>query len=864
MWIDVDAAVTVPVNAVALIDDGDFKSREESVTYDQAGLDLVWNFVTTAGVQTQTAVTPTDTGGAYDWVNVGNGMYNIEIPATDPGGGTIWNDTEGFGWFSGFATGVLPWSGPIIGFRAAGLNDKLCNWLYSPYRGLAGTALPNANADAAFGLPTSDAGGLDLDDLPKRLDRNADLVESQRGSHTWQGNAYYVTLGGNDSTGDGSRALPYLTLQAAHDDLITTGNHDVIFLGPGTHSTAATITLSKDYFFIRGKGRNSIVTRTGNGDTLALTGDGIELSGFQVGTATSGSGHGIKVTAADFMRGHHLWLLATQGDGIHLLRASNCQIHDNDFEGTGVGGSGQGIHIVGTGGASNGNAIFDNEMHGTLGTAILIEQGTTNDTLIYHNDIHDAGGWGINIGASSTRAVVYDNILGNNSSGDINDGGTDSIVKRNRDWLSSTTESRTLDVNATGEAGLDLDNTSGTIDANQIGADAITAAKIATGAFTADAFAADALIAATFATGAFTADAFAADALVAATFKADYYTAIEDELVPYFQLTLRSDAAIATDRSAQLAIINADETTGPGDYSSITASQEAATAALSSMGGTILVINTKLGAYSGIGADTVLGGQTAIIAKTGQLNFTGDDVKATLDGEEVTTDAASRTASKADLTAVAKTGADSDTLETISDQIDTLSALSGEGAFTGTLTVNDGATGLEGVVVNARRGGVLIASGITDVNGQITNWVFGAFTYDLAARLSGFEPDTDTLTVSANGWTKTISLTANTIDPPPSAATTTGVGTYLDEKGVEEQGVEVTVQILEGPGDDGLGYDSAEWGETSDVNGVVQFAGIIKGAKYTIWRGDEKSSAETFTAPLTGTSFNLKEVIGQG
>ncbi len=161
MWINVDAAVTVPVNAVALIDDGDFKSREESVTFNQAGLDLVWNFVTTAGVQTQTAVTPTDTGGAYDWVNVGNGMYNIEIPAT--GGGTINNDTEGFGWFSGFATGVLPWSGPIIGFRAAGLNDKLCNWLYSPYRGLAGTALPNANADAAFGLPTSDAGGLDLD-----------------------------------------------------------------------------------------------------------------------------------------------------------------------------------------------------------------------------------------------------------------------------------------------------------------------------------------------------------------------------------------------------------------------------------------------------------------------------------------------------------------------------------------------------------------------------------------------------------------------------------------------------------------------------------------------------------------------------
>ena len=38
-----------------------------------------------------------------------------------------------------------------------------------------------------------------------------------------------------------------------------------------------------------------------------------------------------------------------------------------------------------------------------------------------------------------------------------------------------------------------------------------------------------------------------------------------------------------------------------------------------------------------------------ISAKTNQLNFTGTDVKATLDGEEVTTDSDSRTASQADI-----------------------------------------------------------------------------------------------------------------------------------------------------------------------------------------------------------------------
>lgn len=160
IWNDVDAAVTVPVNIFPLTDDTDFKSRETGITYDQAGMDLVWNFQTTAGVTSQTAVTPT-TAGDYDWTHSGDAMYKIEIPAS--GGGSINNDAEGFGWFSGFATGVLPWRGPILGFRAAGLNNLLIDSAYSATRALAGTALPNAVADAAGGLVISDAGGLDID-----------------------------------------------------------------------------------------------------------------------------------------------------------------------------------------------------------------------------------------------------------------------------------------------------------------------------------------------------------------------------------------------------------------------------------------------------------------------------------------------------------------------------------------------------------------------------------------------------------------------------------------------------------------------------------------------------------------------------
>jgi hypothetical protein len=158
---DVDAALAeVPVNVAPLIDNGDFKTIEATVAYNAAGMALYWHFTTCAGATTATAVTPT-TSGTYDWAHQAQGMYTIEIPAS--GGASINNDTEGFGYFTGVCDGVLPWRGPTLCFRAAGLNNLLIEDAFSATRGLGGTALPNAAADAAGGLPISDAGGIDLD-----------------------------------------------------------------------------------------------------------------------------------------------------------------------------------------------------------------------------------------------------------------------------------------------------------------------------------------------------------------------------------------------------------------------------------------------------------------------------------------------------------------------------------------------------------------------------------------------------------------------------------------------------------------------------------------------------------------------------
>lgn len=125
MWLDVDVAIAeCPVNILPLINATDYKTIQLAVAYNAAGLFLCWHFVTSGGVVTTTAVTPAISGN-YLWTVDSNGIYQVQIPAT--GGATINNDTEGYGWFTGSATNVLPWRGPVIGFRAAALNDALCD-----------------------------------------------------------------------------------------------------------------------------------------------------------------------------------------------------------------------------------------------------------------------------------------------------------------------------------------------------------------------------------------------------------------------------------------------------------------------------------------------------------------------------------------------------------------------------------------------------------------------------------------------------------------------------------------------------------------------------------------------------------------
>ncbi len=295
------------------------------------------------------------------------------------------------------------------------------------------------------------------------------VIESQRKhhSHISPGEAFYIDPDNGDTHANGARggiSDPYLTMQDCHDNAVTDSNHDMMILVPGaaagvtTHTVAATTTISKRYVLIRGPGRDFIITRTGSGDTLALTGEGVEIEGVQIGTAATGSGNGVTITA-DFGWIHNCWINDTQGEGVLINQSENCIIEDNRFQDTGAGGSGDGVQVSGTGSSSSNNVIRNNIFEEVQGDSIKLVGGTINDTIIYNNKIHGSTGYGINVGAASTDAMISENEMGNNASGDITDAGTTTVSVNNEQWAkhSIATEARLVELDAANmPADLDL------------------------------------------------------------------------------------------------------------------------------------------------------------------------------------------------------------------------------------------------------------------------------------------------------------------------------------------------------------------------------------------------------------------------
>lgn len=181
------------------------------------------------------------------------------------------------------------------------------------------------------------------------------------------------------------------------------------------------------------------------------------------------------------------------------------------------------------------------------------------------------------------------------------------------------------------------------------------------------------------------------------------------------------------------------------------------------------------------------------------------------------------------------------------------------GARTVTITVNDGATALQNALVRVTQGAESY-TGLTNASGVVTFNLDDA-TWTISITKSGYSYTGTTLVVDG---TETVTYSMTEVDITPGTGNlTTGYLTVLDDEGVAEAGVPIYVKFISAPsGDTGYGYDTETRTVTSDVNGLVQITGLVKGAKYKIYRGEVSNYPITIPANA-GNTYELVSIIGR-
>src|SRR4030043_2124318 len=125
------------------------------------------------------------------------------------------------------------------------------------------------------------------------------LLASMRGSHKSIGSIFYWNPSATDDTGAGTTpATAVKTFSRAHT-LVTDGAGAVIFAlstAAGGISTSEILTITKNNLKVRGPGYPFTLSGTLGSPTVSISADNVELSGFYITTAGSGTDNGITVT----------------------------------------------------------------------------------------------------------------------------------------------------------------------------------------------------------------------------------------------------------------------------------------------------------------------------------------------------------------------------------------------------------------------------------------------------------------------------------------------------------------------------------------------------------------------------------------
>jgi len=249
------------------------------------------------------------------------------------------------------------------------------------------------------------------------------IIEHLRPHHTGTGKIiYWNPYSGNDIWDGDHPDRAFKTFAKSHDTA-ENANHDTIMIVPGDPNGVTTITeqisVTKDYLFIRGPGRDVLVVQDTLEDTCVTNARGTEFSGFRIQNTTI-DGHGVHSTGA-FTLLENLWFEDCE-NGTYMS-AHHPLIHSCKFHGV----SGYAIKIEGD--VSHGE-IYDCTAGDAGETAIQINTTETSggikmrDTVIMSSD-----GYGVSLSATTRKFVSESgNVVEYNALGAFDDLGYDNVL----------------------------------------------------------------------------------------------------------------------------------------------------------------------------------------------------------------------------------------------------------------------------------------------------------------------------------------------------------------------------------------------------------------------------------------------------
>ncbi|OGE32211.1 hypothetical protein A3C59_04205 [Candidatus Daviesbacteria bacterium RIFCSPHIGHO2_02_FULL_36_13] len=261
------------------------------------------------------------------------------------------------------------------------------------------------------------------------------LVESLRGSHASIGNVFYWDPTSGIDTNDGTTPAKATLTFAAAQTLAAAGNNDIIFAlstaSSGITTVTETITITVPTLKLRGPGFPfQFVPGAGpTADTITISADSVEVSGFYIKSATGGTYDGISITAgSDNTLIKDCWISEATGNGINIPGGSittrtvidTCAIEDCTGDGINIGDFTTRAKIK--------QCILSGNDNGAV-----LAGSNSRDNIFENNLIFNNTTYGINIGTGVTRTGVRihhtfaDN--GTGASDNVNDGGTDTFLE---------------------------------------------------------------------------------------------------------------------------------------------------------------------------------------------------------------------------------------------------------------------------------------------------------------------------------------------------------------------------------------------------------------------------------------------------